>query len=141
MRIELNDVGDVRRLAALKAGVECGLVVKEVRSKEVYPFLKRGEEGKTGFIDVEIENASEETKARFNHLYAKYVLEEKTSSRIRTVPMIVGGAGYVLGLSAALIAVAVGAKRCEIEPEPVTPKQIQKAKTPSLIEKQNQLTR
>lgn len=139
MRIELNDVGDVRRIAALKAGVECGLVVKEVRAKEVYPFFKRGEEAKTGYIDVEMENASEETKSRFNHLYARYVLEEKTSARIRTVPMIAAGIGYVLGLSTVLVAVATGLKGCEAEP--ATPKQIQKAKPIPVIEKQNQLTR
>ena len=141
MRIELNDVGDVRRIAALKAGVECGLAVKEVRAKEVYPFLKRGEEAKTGYIDVEMENVSDETKARFNHLYARYVLEEKTSARIRTVPMLASGIGYVLGMSTVLAAVAIGLKGCDADPVPVTPKQIQKAKSLPLIEKQNQLTR
>ncbi|MBQ8251720.1 MAG: hypothetical protein IJY92_07440 [Alphaproteobacteria bacterium] len=141
MRIEIDDINDVKRVAALKAGVECGLIVKEAPPQEVYPLFKKVQKGMAGFVEVMDENASEETKARFNHLYARYLLEEKSSARVRSVPMIAGGVAYILGLGAILVGVVAGVKGCSVEQEPSKPKLIKKAKLLPVVDNQQQLIR
>ncbi len=141
MRIEIDNINDVKRVAALKAGVECGLIVKEELPQEVYPLFKKVKKGRAGYVDVMDENASEETKARFNHLYAKHLLEEKSSARVRSVPMIVGGVAYILGLGAILSGVGVGMKGCAVEQKTSTPKLIKKAKLLPTRENQQQFIR
>lgn len=140
MRIEIDDIKDVKRVAAIMAATECGLIIKEEKPKEILPFFSKKKNFK-GYVDVVgLENASEDIQGRFNHLYARYQLEESTKARAKKVSMGMGAVAYFLGL-VAISAVITSVKCCESNPEPQAPKQIQKRNLTPAVQNYEQHTR
>ncbi len=128
MIIEINDVGDAKRIAAIKAAVESGFVFKEEKPKEkISLFSKKNNQSYKGLIRIDMANASREQIARFEHLYAKYYLKERTALNIKSKFLTTIGVGYTLGIIGLTTALFVGMKQCVPEPEPGFPKIIKKA--------------
>lgn len=141
MIIEIEDVNDVKRIAAIKAAVESGFVFKEEKPKEKNSFFSiKANRNHKWVINIDITNASDKQLTRFEHLYARYQLKEKTALNAKSNFLTTIGVGYTLGIIGMVGAIFVGMKQCVPEPEPTFPKTIKKVEN-KLPVFQNQLTR
>ena len=88
---------------------------------------KKNNQSYKGLIRIDMTNASRKQIARFEHLYARYYLKERTALNIKSKFLTTIGVSYTLGIIGLTTALFVGMKQCVPEPEPGFPKIIKKA--------------